>query len=326
MRSTTLSLLCAALVAAAGCETARRSASAPTEAAHVPSKPLRFIFIAPVIHEEFFLPVRKGMADAAKMMGVEAVFTGTEGVDAKAQATMVTKAVEDGYDGIAVDIIDPVAFDEAVKSALDKGMPVVAFNTDDSNSPNARLSTVSQNLYQAGRTVGAEALKFIPPNSKVLITMHDAGVSALEDRARGIQDELKQKGIAWKIIIASPVVSKAEEIIAQALKENPDIKVVLCTGQADTEAAGLVLEKHYQGKGDATAGFDLSPNILRLVSAGVIRFTIDQQPYAQGFYPVIQLTLLCRYGIKPTNIDAGAFLITKEQAEGVMRWKKLHYR
>ena len=137
--------------------------SAPTAGAE---KPLRFIFIAPVIHEEFFLPVRKGMADAAKMMGVEAVFTGTEGVDAKAQATMVTKAVEDGYDGIAVDIIDPVAFDEAVKSALDKGMPVVAFNTDDSNSPNARLSTVSQNLYQAGRTVGAEALKFIPPNSK----------------------------------------------------------------------------------------------------------------------------------------------------------------
>ena len=38
---------------------------------------MRFIFIAPVIHEEFYLPLKKGMNDAAAMMNVEVAFTGT---------------------------------------------------------------------------------------------------------------------------------------------------------------------------------------------------------------------------------------------------------
>ena len=33
-------------------------------------KPLRLLFISPVIHEEFFLPVKKGMRDAAKQIPV----------------------------------------------------------------------------------------------------------------------------------------------------------------------------------------------------------------------------------------------------------------
>ena len=65
---------------------------------------------------------------------------------------------------------------------------------------------------------------------------------------------------------------------------------------------------------------------LRLVAKGVIRFTIDQQPYIQGFYPVIQLTLLLRYGIQPSDIDAGATVITKTEAARAMKLKKLNSR
>lgn len=59
---------------------------------------------------------------------------------------------------------------------------------------------------------------------------------------------------------------------------------------------------------------------------GVIKFTIDQQPYVQGFYPVVQLALYCRYGIKPPSMDAGATVITKSQAAGVMELKAKNYR
>ncbi len=289
------------------------------------SKPLRLILIAPVIHEEFFLPVKKGMRDAAALMGVEAIFTGTEGVDTKAQAAMVTRAVKDGYDGIAVDIIHATDFDKAVKDAIAAGVPVVAFNTDDV-TPNARLSTVSQNLYEAGRTVASRSLAAIPDGGEVLITMHDAGISALEERRRGIESVLKDKGIKKTVVVTTPHPEKARDIIIKALKANPKIKTVLCTGQADTEGAGLAIQKGFSGKGYHAAGFDLSPNILRLVDAGVIDFTIDQQPYIQGFYPVVQLTLLLRYGIRPSDIDAGASVITRKEAAGVMKLKEKNYR
>ena len=111
---------------------------------------------------------------------------------------------------------------------------------------------------------------------------------------------------------------KAVEKIHAALEADSTIKVVLATGKADTEAGGLAIEKFYTGKGYAVAGFDLCPETLRLIKAGIIRFTIDQQPYVQGYYPVVALTLYKRYGIKPFNIDAGAALITKENVNSVV--------
>ncbi len=88
-------------------------------------------------------------------------------------------------------------------------------------------------------------------------------------------------------------------MITDELNKHPDIKFILCTGQADTEGAGLAIEKNFAGKGYTAAGFDLSPEILRLIKAGYIKCTIDQQPYIQGYYPVIQLALYKRYGIMP---------------------------
>jgi len=288
-------------------------------------KPLRLIFISPVIHEEFFLPVKKGMRDAAKQMGVEAIFTGTEGVDTKAQAAMITQAVKDGYDGIAIDIIHPTDFDQPVADAIAAGVPVVAFNTDDT-TPNARLSTVSQKLYEAGKTVGTRGLQLIPEGSEVLLTLHDAGISSLEERRRGIEDVLKKHGIRWSVVVTTPHPEKARDIVAAELAKNPKIKTVLCTGQADTEGAGLAIAANFKDKGYRSAGFDLSPNILRLIDEGIIAFTIDQQPYTQGYYPVIQLTLLLRYGIRPSDIDAGATVITREEAKSVIEHKAHNYR
>lgn len=287
---------------------------------------LRFAFITTCVNEDFFKPVKQGMNDAARRMGVECTFEGTEAVDLKAQADMVRSAVAMKYDGIALNIIDPRAFDEVVREAMDKGIPVVAFNVDDQATPNTRLSGVCQDLYKAGRTVGEKAAEFIPDGSTVLVTVHDDGISALEDRLRGEQDALKAKNITWKRLVTTSKPQTAAERIAAALKEDPKIKIILCTGQADTEGAGLAIEKNYASQGYSAAGFDLSPEILRLIKAGHIRFTIDQQPYIQGFMPVVQLALYCRYGIKPSNMDAGATVIDKGNVDAVVGLNSRGYR
>jgi simple sugar transport system substrate-binding protein len=295
------------------------------ERAPAAGKPLRFIFITTCVEQDFFIPVKKGMEDAARAMGVDCTFTGTEGVDIPAQAKMVSQAVADGYDGIALNIIDPEKFDTVVREAVAGGVPVVAFNVDDHATPNARLSAVNQRLYEAGRTLGRQASGFIPEGSHILMTLHDEGVSALDDRLRGEQDVLKDRNVTWTVVVTGNDPQKGKQVIADALEKDPRIKTVLCTGQADTEAAGLALEA--LGKdGYAAAGFDLSPNILRLIKAGHIRFTIDQQPYMQGFYPVIQLTLYKRYGLAPSSMDAGAGIIDRTNVDQVIELNKQRYR
>ena len=288
--------------------------------------PLRLAFITCTVDARFFEPVKKGMSDAAKMMEVECDFLGTEGVDVAAQAKMVRQAVADGYNGIALNIIDPVAFDAVVREAIEKGVPVVGFNVDDHATPNARLSSVNQRLYEAGEALAEHLLPDIPENAHVLMTMHDEGVSALEDRLCGQQAVLKKKNVQWMVSVTGNDSVKGAEVIAGALRENPDIRIVLGTGQSDTEAAGRAIERYFSNKGYWSAGFDLSPETLRLIRQGHIRCTVDQQPYIQGFYPVIQLTLYLRYGIVPSDIDAGAAVIDKSNVEQVIELTEEKYR
>lgn len=309
------------MVVGCGADRSRRTVEmAPSE------KPLRFAFITCAVDAKFFGPVKKGMRDASQMMGVQSDFLGTEGVDVPAQVEMVRRAARDGYDGIALNIIDPEAFDDVVKETIDRGIPVVGFNVDDNTSPNARLSSVNQRLYEAGKTLALELLSEIPESAHVLMTMHDEGVSALEDRLRGLQDVLKSKGVGWTVMVTGNDSAKGAERIAEVLNRHKDIRIVLGTGQSDTEAAGLALEKHFAGQGYWSAGFDLSDTTLRLVKAGVIRCTVDQQPYIQGFYPVVQLALCCRYQIQPSDIDAGAAIIDRHNVDAVMRLTQEGYR
>ncbi len=286
----------------------------------------RFMFISCCVDEEFFDPVKKGMNDAAALMNVDCVFKGTEDVDIQAQIEMVRDAVKNGYNGIALNIIDLTAFDEVVRETTEQGVPVVAFNVDTNSSHNLRLSAVCQDLYQAGHTLGENAAKYISENSKILITIHSEGISALEDRMRGVTDALQAKKLTSQVVVSGIEPEKAAEVVAKELKNFPEIKVVLCTGQADTEGAGLAVERHFDRSEFTVAGFDVSSNILRLIKSETIKFTIDQQPYVQGFYPVIQLTHYCRYGILPSNMDAGATVVRAEDVDNLLKLNDKGYR
>jgi simple sugar transport system substrate-binding protein len=306
--------------------TAREPEPPATAKPVVAEKPLRLAFITTCKDAKFFEPVKKGMRDAADKMGVTCDWLGTEHVDIEAQATLVRKAVADGYDGIALSIIDPKGFDAVVDEAIKKGVPVVAFNVDDNATPNARLCGISQRFVEAGRALAARVDADIPANAHLLATLHDHGISALDERLQGIQEGLKKKNVQWTVIVTGNDSAKAETIIADALRKDPEIRAVFGTGQADTEGAGRVIEKQFADRNVWAAGFDLSDETLRLVKAGRIRCTIDQQPYIQGFYPVVQLTQYLRYGIRPSNVDAGATIVDQSNVDRVIELAKQKYR
>lgn len=274
------------------------------------AKNLRFLFIAPVVKETFYELVKRGMNDAAAAMNVDVSFTGTLGVDLEEQARMIEQAASAGYDGIAANLIDPHRFDEVVKQTVAWGVPVIAFNTD-AGKHNARLSAVGQNSLEAGKVLGVHVAHLVDHGDAVLITMHDRGVYSLEQRCAGISEQLTSKGIRWKVDVAHSTPQGSAEAISKMLKQDASLKFVCATGLADTEGAGLVIEQEYGHRGYGVAGFDLSTEILRLIDSDIIKVTIDQCPYLQGFYPVVQLALYCRYGLRPCDIDTGAEIITK---------------
>lgn len=310
----------------AGCSAAPPGPGPAPAGAPDPGRPLRLVFITCAVDAPFFVPVRQGMRDAAGMLGVACELTGTPGVDVKAQADMVRKAVAGKIDGIALNIIDPAAFDDAVKEAVAAGVPVVAFNVDDHATPNARLAAVCQRFPEAGRALARHVAPHLPDGSRVLFTQHDKGVSALDERLRGLQEGLREKGVTGEVIVTGNVSAKGAEVVAEALRKDSSIRAVLGTGQSDTEAAGLAIEKYFVGKGIWSAGFDMSPATLRLIRAGCIRATVDQQPYVQGFLPVVLLVQHLRYGLRPSDVDAGAAIIDRSNVDRVEDLTRRGYR
>jgi simple sugar transport system substrate-binding protein len=61
-------------------------------------------------------------------------------------------------------------------------------------------------------------------------------------------------------------------------------------------------------------GFDLIPETLAAIAAGDLDYTIDQQPYLQGFLPVLYLYLYKVTGglISPPQTNTGLLFVTKD--------------
>ncbi|BCP55480.1 ABC transporter substrate-binding protein [Kaistia sp. 32K] len=277
---------------------------------------LRFRLLTIAAKEELFTVVRKGMNDAAAAMQVEAELDGTPGVEASELIRLARQAIADGVDGIGLNIFDATAFNEVIAEARAKSIPVVGFNIDASRRTSGNLSSIAQDFHAAGKALGRRAAAAIPKGSTVLITVHDDGVDALEERLAGIQAGLAQHDISWRRLRVGQDPERGAAILREAIAQFP-VQAILGTGQGDTEACG-VAARSLAPNHPYVAGFDLSPGIVDLISESFIDCVIDQQPYAQGFYPVVQLALYRRYGLlPPPSLDAGAAIVDRANLDAI---------
>jgi len=256
------------------------------------------------------------MDDAATALNVEAELTGVADVSAAAVADLAHQAIADGVDGIALNISEPVVFAKVIAGARAKGIAIVAFNIDAGRRASGNLSYIMQDFQAAGTALGQRAIASVKRGAAAIITIHDEGVGALEERFAGVKAVLDGHGVRSRRVCVGPDPERGAEILLDLAGKQP-VQAILGTGQADTEAAGLAA-RSLGPMQPYVAGFDLSPRIVDLMADGFIDATIDQQPYLQGFYPVVQLTLYLRYGLLPPSMDAGAAIVDRTNL-GVVR-------
>jgi simple sugar transport system substrate-binding protein len=64
-------------------------------------------------------------------------------------------------------------------------------------------------------------------------------------------------------------------------------------------------------------GFDTSPQIVEGFKSGWVQLTSDQQPFQQGYLPILNLCEQIVYGLAPINVDTGAGFVTPENYKAV---------
>ena len=92
-----------------------------------------------------------------------------------------------------------------------------------------------------------------------------------------------------------------------------DVKAMF-TVDGSTWLLGEIMQDYdLRKKGIVAGGFDLLPKTLTGINDGYLEFTIDQQPYLQGFYTVMEMFAYKVSGglVGPADIDTGLKFVTK---------------
>jgi len=64
------------------------------------------------------------------------------------------------------------------------------------------------------------------------------------------------------------------------------------------------------------------PEVLQQMKAGYVQVQVDQQPYMQGFMPVMETYLWKKAGLAPSDIDTGQGIVTPKDVPTIMEMSK----
>jgi simple sugar transport system substrate-binding protein len=114
-------------------------------------------------------------------------------------------------------------------------------------------------------------------------------------------------------------VTKGLSIIDAYVQGHSNVAGLLAVDAGSTQAIGSVVKKYNQrSKGLKVAGgFDLVPETLASIKSGDLDYTIDQQPYLQGFLPVLYLYFYKLTGglLFPSQTNTGLLFVTKDNVD-----------
>ncbi len=108
---------------------------------------------------------------------------------------------------------------------------------------------------------------------------------------------------------------------------NPGIEAVVTDHGGLTATLETYLTAAGEGPGDIFgAGFDVSPATVQAIDSGFTDLVIDQQPYLQGYLPILNICLTKKYGFSGLDINTGAGFVDKSNVAEVAPWAKVEIR
>jgi simple sugar transport system substrate-binding protein len=308
---------------AGGVLTGGRPANA-AEADPFPGRPRwRFVFVNHVTTNPFFVPTQYGIEDACLLLGCDHQWTGSATSDVAEMVNAMNAAIAAKASAIAVPIIDPKAFNAPTERALAAGIPVFAYNADSpAGSANKRLAYIGQDLFQAGALMGQRIVQLVDGGTIALL-IATPGALNIQPRIDGAMDAIKKSGKNYDVQVIATGATINEELskVEAFYLGHQDVKGMFAVDGGTTQGVAETMSKHgLAAKGVKGGGFDLLPRTLQLIKAGAMHFTIDQQPYLQGFYTVMQMfTFLASGGlVGPSECNTGLKFVTKGDVDAYL--------
>jgi len=285
------------------------------QVADTPKMKVALISHAPV-GDTFFDTIIKGAKDAGAKDNIDVQYS-SDG-DASKQATLIQTAVDSKVDGIAVSIPNPDALRPAIQRAVAAGIPVIAYNAGDRDwQSTGALAFFGEPEVLAGQAAGDELNK---GNYKHTICVVQAqGQVQLEDRCAGLKSTFK--GQTDQIFADGTDTSGYTSTVKAKLASDKSIDSVVTLAPA----LGVAVANQIKSTNpDVAIGtYAMTTEVYPLIKSGGIKFTIDQQPYLQGYMAIDSLWFYKKNGnILGANqsVPTGPLVIDQSNVDSVQKY------
>ena len=256
--------------------------------------------------------IKNAIREAGDAVDAEVQYRNPTNGDLADMARIVEQTVASNPDGIIVSIADYDVLKGPIENAVRRGIPVITINsgTQEQSESLGALLHIGQPEYDAGYGAGMKAKK--AGVSDFLCVNHYITNPASVERCQGFADALGVD-LSGNMLDAGIDPSEVERRVEAFMRQHPDVDGILALGPNSAHPTLRYLERSRNAGDVFFATFDLSGQIAEAIKAGHIDFAIDQQPYLQGYMPVIMLSLYHRYGIIPANhLNSGPGFITAD--------------
>ena len=302
------------------------SATAKQVAGNFPKTPAwKFWFVNHADTNQFFTPTKYGYADAAALLGLAAPNWGGSATSSiNEMISFMNSAISAKADGIMLAVISDTAFTAPVKNAMNAGIPVLSYNADgiykngQASIGTNRLAYVGQALYLSGQAMGQQIKTLIPGGGEIVIFIATPGTGNIQPRYDGAVSVL---GSSFKVHEVATSTTDSQELSTEKsyLLGHKSIKGAFAVDSGSTANLSAALKG--AGLKIPAGGFDTDPRTLAGLQDGSVTFSIFQNPYLQGFLPVLYTYLYNLSGgqLAPPNTDTGLTVLNKDNVGQFMK-------
>ncbi len=293
---------------------------------------LTFAIVTHTAGNGFFDPVYVGATVAGNMIGAKILLLGSESPvdDPAREIEILNQIVQDPtIDGLIMTTPQTGAYNDIVKAAEAAGIPIATTNSFDGTILNrSAISHTGQDASAAA--IGGEALakcvlesgktsgSIVLPSSTAMgnIEVNNRVTAAFNAIVKTLKDAGKLD--AFK-------VDAGPENVGIDTNPNDPVNALVSLFESRGDVVGAftannvftpplvkaVAQAGMTGK-ICAFGFDLGPAQQEGIANGNLTGALGQQPFLQGFWPVMQLYLQIDRGISAANLDTRAQLVTKD--------------
>lgn len=290
------------------------------------TKPVKLGFSIWEAANPYYTPTKIGVSDAGAQLGITASWVGPAAPDIPTQISQFNDMVRTGYEAICVTPLAAGPWKKPIDAAVKKGVLVLTSNLDAPGS--ARELHFGASPYGSGYLQGQLIAKLVgKKGGKVAFTNCAPGNVGMASLGQGVKAALKKGGLQlvgeYPIDATDPAKNLAT--VENIVRANPDLVAFAPGCGPDTASAGKIRQR--LGKKFVIVGHDLLPDTLSLVKSGQIDATIGQNPYLQGYLPIMYAYLRTVFNMPamplPDKVwNVGLEVVTKKNIDTVIKREK----